>query len=115
MIPGFSLGSWRFGHAWGEAYGCKNESYGQVPAKINQRRPSKIQPLMGALSKPGEPCPGQCCDRCEVGLPLYLGQSNDSRIFSHENNISVDADLIGQTSCLHGAIPFFYDEKNEPS
>ena len=43
--------------------------------------PSKIQPLMGALSKPGEPCPGQCSDRCEVRLPLYLGQSNAFPIF----------------------------------
>ena len=30
----FSLRSWRYGHAWGEAYGCKSESSGQVPARI---------------------------------------------------------------------------------
>ena len=47
-------------------------------------------------------------------MPLYLGQSNAFPNFSHENNISVDADLIGETSCLHGAIPFFMMEKMNP-
>ena len=45
---------------------------------------------------------------CILGSPML------SLSFSNGNNISVDADLIGETSCLHGAIPLSMMEKMNP-
>ena len=85
--------------------------HGAISIFNAENGPSKIQPLRG-------PCPSRVtlvqasavigarfvC-HCILGSPMLFV------IFSHENNISVDADLIGETSCLHGAIPFFMMEK----